>query len=143
MVTRRNFLKSSFAAAGTPLAARAGMTAQATPLPETLTPAEYNQAVEELRQAVGDEWVFTDEQEELRTYRDVYSHAAARATMPSAAVAPRTVEEIQAILGIARNYQIPLWTVSTGKNYAYGGPAPRKPVFRSRFEPYEAHYRSQ
>ena len=129
MVTRRKFLKSSFAAAGTPFAARAGMTAQATPLPANLTPAEYNQAIEELRQVVGAEWVVTDEQQELRTYRDVYSTLPDEANMPSAAVAPRTVEEIQAILSIARSYQIPLWTISTGKNYAYGGPAPRKPGF--------------
>ena len=73
--------------------------------------------------------MFTDDETELRTYRDVYSTTPDEAHMPAAAVAPRTVEEIQAILRIARDYRIPLWTISTGKNYAYGGPAPMKPGY--------------
>ena len=93
MVTRRDFLKSSFLAAGAPLAARSAGTEDfpEKPLPGTLTPAEYNQAVAELREAVGDRWVFTDDETELRTYRDVYSTTPDEAHMPAAAVAPRTV----------------------------------------------------
>jgi 4-cresol dehydrogenase (hydroxylating) len=43
---------------------------------------------------------------------------------PSAAL-PASVDEIQAVLRIATEYRIPLWTVSTGRNFAYGGAAPR------------------
>ena len=35
------------------------------------------------------------------------------------------VEQVQAIVKIANTYKIPLWTISTGKNLAYGGSAPR------------------
>jgi len=44
--------------------------------------------------------------------------------VPSAAVAPETVEEIQAIVQIANEHKLPLWPISRGKNYGYGGPAP-------------------
>ena len=145
MVSRRNFLKSSILAAA-PLAAHNAATQDIPekPLPGTLTLADYHKAVAELRKAIGDRWVFTDDETELRTYRDVYSTTPDEAHMPAAAVAPRTVEEIQAILRIARDYRIPLWTISTGKNYAYGGAgADETRLFRPRFEPHETHYRSE
>ncbi|MPT47131.1 MAG: FAD-binding oxidoreductase [Sphingobium sp.] len=43
---------------------------------------------------------------------------------PSGAVAPSTVEEIQAIVKIANEYKVPLWPISRGKNFGYGGAAP-------------------
>ncbi len=131
MVSRRDFLKSSALAAGAPLAAGGATTEDSPqkPLPGALTLTDFKQAVAALRKAVGERWVFTDDETELRTYRDVYSTTPDAAHMPSAAVAPVTVEEIQAILKVARDYRIPLWTISTGKNYAYGGPAPRKPGY--------------
>jgi 4-cresol dehydrogenase (hydroxylating) flavoprotein subunit len=43
----------------------------------------------------------------------------------SAVVSPGSVEEIQAVLRIANEHRLPLWTVSLGKNLGYGGPAPR------------------
>jgi 4-cresol dehydrogenase (hydroxylating) len=46
---------------------------------------------------------------------------------PSAALLPAPIDEIQAVLRIATEYRIPLWTVSTGRNFAYGGAAPRLP----------------
>ena len=44
--------------------------------------------------------------------------------IPSAAVAPDGVEQVQAVVKIANKYKIPLWTISTGKNLGYGGSAP-------------------
>ena len=46
-------------------------------------------------------------------------------SVPSAAVAPDGVEQVQAVVKIANKYKIPLWTISTGKNLGYGGSAPR------------------
>ena len=43
---------------------------------------------------------------------------------PSAAVSPDTVEQVQAVVRTANRYKIPLYAISTGKNFAYGGPAP-------------------
>jgi len=34
------------------------------------------------------------------------------------------VEQVQGIVRIANRYKIPLFTISTGKNFAYGGPSP-------------------
>src|SRR3979411_2848193 len=44
--------------------------------------------------------------------------------IPSAAVAPDRVEQVQQIVKIAGKYKIPLWTISTGRNLGYGGSAP-------------------
>lgn len=48
-----------------------------------------------------------------------------RAFAPSAALLPADVDEIRAILRVANAARVPLWTVSTGRNFAYGGAAPR------------------
>src|SRR5690606_8039155 len=46
---------------------------------------------------------------------------------PSAAIAPASVEEVQAVLRIADEYRVPLWPISRGKNMGYGGSAPVMP----------------
>jgi hypothetical protein len=42
----------------------------------------------------------------------------------AAAVAPLNVEQVQAIVRIANRLGVPLYPISTGKNFGYGGPAP-------------------
>jgi 4-cresol dehydrogenase (hydroxylating) flavoprotein subunit len=44
--------------------------------------------------------------------------------VPSGAVAPASVEEVQAVLKVANKYKLPLWPVSTGKNMGYGMATP-------------------
>ncbi|WP_027818278.1 FAD-binding oxidoreductase [Paraburkholderia bannensis] len=62
----------------------------------------------------------------LAPYLDPFAPVAdARAFAPSAALLPADVDEIRAILRIANAARVPLWTVSTGRNFAYGGAAPR------------------
>lgn len=58
------------------------------------------------------------------THHDPYPYGAPAAG-PAAVVTPGSVEEIQAVLAIAREHRVPLWTVSTGRNLGYGGAAPR------------------
>lgn len=41
-------------------------------------------------------------------------------TLPSALVYPRTAAEVQAVVLAARAHDVPLWPVSTGKNWGYG-----------------------
>ncbi|MDI3261980.1 MAG: FAD-binding oxidoreductase [Fulvimonas sp.] len=94
-------------------------------LPAGLSAAAFSQALAGFRQAVGKAHVYAGETA-LSSYLDPYSTTEDAAHTPAAAVAPHSVEEIQAVLKVAREYGIPLWPVSTGKNYAYGGPAPRK-----------------
>src|SRR6476660_8450100 len=61
--------------------------------------------------------------------RDVFMSAtlpsAVDAFTASAVLMPTTVEEIQAILAIANEQRVPLWTHGQGRNNGYGGPAPR------------------
>jgi len=81
-------------------------------------------ALEGFAAAVGSEHVLTGE-EELREFRDPFSHATWDEYTASAVVMPETVEEIQEIVRVANEHKVPLWTVGQGRNNGYGGPAPR------------------
>ena len=85
--------------------------------PPGVTERDFSRALEELANAIGGEWVFTSE-EDLNLYRDAYSpfKGEAEDRVPSAAVAPDTVEQVQAIVRIANRYRLPLWTIATGRN---------------------------
>ncbi|HET7607856.1 MAG TPA: FAD-dependent oxidoreductase, partial [Gammaproteobacteria bacterium] len=93
--------------------------------PPGVSERDFARALTELRNAVGADWVFTSD-EDLNLYRDAYSpfKGEARDPVPSAAVAPTSVEQVQAIVRIANTHKIPLWTISTGRNLGYGGSAP-------------------
>ena len=56
---------------------------------------------------------------------DPFSFLGGEVSRPSAVVLPGSVEEVQAIVGIAADHGVPLWTVSRGKNFGYGGASPR------------------
>ena len=45
----------------------------------------------------------------------------------SAVVAPRDVPEVQALMKMANEFEIPVWPFSVGRNLGYGGAAPRVP----------------
>ncbi len=98
----------------------------ANQLPQGISAEAFAAACDEMRGVVGNEWLIRDNVQHLNSYRDTYSPGDIDATAPSAAVAPKDVTEVQKILAVARKYKIPLWTVSTGRNYGYGGAAPRK-----------------
>lgn len=93
--------------------------------PPGVSPADFEAAIAEFAEVVGAEWVFT-EADTVDTYRDAYSplRGEEEEKYASAAVAPTTVEQVQQIVGIANRYSIPLYTISTGRNLAYGGSAP-------------------
>ena len=94
-------------------------------VPPGVSPADFAEAIKQFEGVVGAEWVFTSE-EDVNLYRDAYSPVwnEKEEPIPSAAVAPDAVEQVQAIVRIANPYKIPLWTISTGKNLGYGGSAP-------------------
>ena len=91
-------------------------------LPPNVDAETFAAAVREFAAAVGAEWVFTSD-EDLEAYRDPYSlmRDTPRESLASAAVAPVSVEEVQQVVRIANKYKTPLYAISTGKNYAYGG----------------------
>src|SRR5689334_183458 len=91
-------------------------------LPPGLSAAQLDAALKEFGSAVGSDWVFATDLDR-DTYLDHYAvNEAAHA--PSAAVAPLTAAEVQAVLRIANKYKVPLWPISRGKNFGYGGAAP-------------------
>lgn len=45
----------------------------------------------------------------------------------SATVAPRNVADVQAIMRLCNEFEVPVWPFSIGRNVAYGGAAPRVP----------------
>ncbi|TKC81662.1 FAD-binding oxidoreductase [Trinickia terrae] len=95
-------------------------------LPPNLSEATFDRALDELAGAVGRPNVVAGGGD-LAAYADPFlpSPENPRAFVASAAVLPASVDEIRAILRIANAYRLPLWTVSTGRNFAYGGAAPR------------------
>jgi 4-cresol dehydrogenase (hydroxylating) len=95
-------------------------------LPPGVAARDFENALRQWERVVGKEWVFTADAD-LDLYRDSYSpfwHEP-EDPIPSAAVAPDGVEQVQQVVRIANTHRIPLWTISTGKNLAYGGSAPR------------------
>ena len=94
-------------------------------LPPNISADAWNQALASFRHAVGDEWVFTSD-EDTSLYRDAYSPVwdEANERLISAAVAPKSAEEVQAIVRTAHEHGIPVFPISTGKNVGYGGSAP-------------------
>jgi 4-cresol dehydrogenase (hydroxylating) flavoprotein subunit len=123
-ISRRHLLQAG--ALGT---AALAATAAASPLdgprmlPDALPPARFAAAIKELRAIVGDEWVFADP-ESTQPYLKSLIPDPDHKHVPSGAVAPASVEEIQAILKVANKYKLPLWPVSTGKNMGYGCATP-------------------
>jgi 4-cresol dehydrogenase (hydroxylating) len=75
-----------------------------------------------LEAALGADKVFFEALDQ-RSYQDKFAVDDA-AHHPAGAVAPDTVEEIQAVVRIANEYRLPLFPIARGKNLGYGGSAP-------------------
>ncbi|MDQ2641731.1 MAG: FAD-dependent oxidoreductase [Pseudomonadota bacterium] len=95
-------------------------------LPPGLSRRRFNQALAAFRSAIGAEWVLATD-EDRHTYVDLYAPGDAAAHAPAAAIAPADVAQVQAVVRIANQYRIPLWPISRGKNFGYGGASPRMP----------------
>lgn len=94
-------------------------------IPPGLSRSQFGAALSELTGVVGKDWVFSS-YEDVALYRDAYSPLKDQPgeLVASAAVAPENVEQVQEIVRIANRYSLPLYTLSTGRNLAYGGAAP-------------------
>jgi 4-cresol dehydrogenase (hydroxylating) len=94
-------------------------------LPPGVNAEDFASAIKEFEDAVGKEWVFTSD-EDLHSYRDHFSYIKDQPNelIAAAAVGPDTTEQVQAVVRTANKYKIPLYAISTGKNFAYGGPSP-------------------
>jgi 4-cresol dehydrogenase (hydroxylating) len=93
-----------------------------TPLPPGLSARDVDRALRAFAAVVGDDWVLAAEPDRA-AYADNFAVDDA-AHLAAAAVAPLTAEEVQAIVRLANEHRVPLWPISRGKNFGYGGPAP-------------------
>jgi 4-cresol dehydrogenase (hydroxylating) flavoprotein subunit len=101
---------------------------QLDPITQTLPPGvserDFTGAIDAFTAALASERVLTSE-EDLREFRDPFAFSTWDEYTASAVVMPETVEEVQAVVRIANEHRIPLWTHGQGRNNGYGGPAPR------------------
>lgn len=98
-------------------------TGTAPVLPSGVSEGSFSQALDRFAAVLGSEHVQTGQA--LANYRDPYSFSPQGSFEPSAVLAPASVEEVQALVAVANEHHIPLWTVSMGRNYGYGGASPR------------------
>ena len=119
------FSRRELIAMGGAVAGVAALTplAHARMLPEQMDRDVFAGVVRELRAIVGDEWVFADEASTI-SYRKSEIPDLRGEHIPSGAVAPANVEQVQAILALANRYRLPLWPISTGHNMGYGMATP-------------------
>jgi 4-cresol dehydrogenase (hydroxylating) flavoprotein subunit len=92
-------------------------------LPPNVSEKNFDRALDAFAAAIGKQWVLSTD-EDRAAYEDVYAAGDADLHLPSAAIGPQSVEEIQAIVRIANEHKIPLWPISRGKNFGYGAAAP-------------------
>ena len=94
-------------------------------VPPGVKQGDFAQALSQFESAVGKEWLFTSD-EDVDLYRDAYSPfwGEQEERVASAALAPGSVEQVQAAVRIANRFRIPIYPISTGRNLGYGGSAP-------------------
>lgn len=92
-------------------------------LPPDLTEADFDHALDLASNEIGSDNVSRDASygalpgpHGQTAYGDVYSTRAEDKHKSSGAFRPKTVPELQALLKIANQFGIPLWTISRGKN---------------------------
>jgi FAD/FMN-containing dehydrogenase len=103
-------------------------------LPPNTTTATFSTFVDRLTEVVSADnlTVINDEQHlQNETYmdrskvHDMFHILEKDHFVSSAVVAPRSVPEVQSIMRLANEFDIPVWPFSMGRNMGYGGAAPR------------------
>lgn len=85
-------------------------------LPPGVTQSDFKNAIQRYKDVVGEDQVLRGDG--LTEYIDPYElrEAEGDRKMPSAAVRPKSVEELREVLRISNKFSIPVWTFSRGKN---------------------------
>lgn len=92
--------------------------------PPRVSPQAFDSALQAFAGVVGKDWVLASDADRA-AYADTYAPGPQEQWPAAAAVAPASVEEIQAIVRLANAHKTPLWPVARGKNLGYGTAAPR------------------
>ncbi|MFA7541671.1 MAG: FAD-dependent oxidoreductase, partial [Lysobacterales bacterium] len=92
-------------------------------LPRGVSQEQFGQAIGKFRALLGADNVLVEDQQ-LVPYGKVMMSVANDEHAPSAALIATTVEQVQGIVRICNEHRIPIWTISTGRNFGYGSAAP-------------------
>lgn len=92
-------------------------------LPRGVTQEAFGKALEMFRALLGDANVLV-RSEQLVPYNKIMMPVENAAHAPSAALTATTVEQIQGIVKICNEHRIPIYPISTGRNFGYGSAAP-------------------
>jgi 4-cresol dehydrogenase (hydroxylating) len=92
-------------------------------VPDGVSERQMERALDAIRAEIGAENVHVGEA--TLEFRDPFWPANWDQYEASAFIQPDTVEQIQAVLRIANEYRVPIWTSSTGRNNGLGGASPR------------------
>lgn len=95
-------------------------------LPNGVSEKDMERAMEEFRGIVGAENVVSAK-ERIAPYTKIMIPEKDALHMPAGIVMPKTVEEVQAIVGVCNKYRVSVWPISTGRNFGYGSAAPARP----------------
>ena len=95
-------------------------------LPPRIGPQQFDAALAAFSSVVGKDWVMATDADR-DAYADIYAPGPLDEWPASAAVAPASLDELQAVVRLANEHKTPLWPVSRGKNLGYGTSAPRMP----------------
>lgn len=92
-------------------------------LPKGVVQEEFDKAVEKFRSLLGNDNVLVNA-EQLVPYNKIMMSVENEAHAPSAALTATSVEQVQGVVKICNEHKIPIWTISTGRNFGYGSAAP-------------------
>ncbi len=92
-------------------------------LPAGVSDLILERALEECRRVVGTPYVLSGS-EQLLPYEKIMIPAGEDDYAPSAAVLAATLAEVQGVLAVCNKYKVPVWPISTGRNFGYGSAAP-------------------
>lgn len=92
-------------------------------LPRNIDHEGFEAAIKAFEELLGADEVLL-EQQQLRPYNKVMMSAPNRDFAPSAVLTPTTVAQVQGIVKVCNEHKIPIWTISTGRNFGYGSAAP-------------------
>lgn len=94
-----------------------------TVLPAGISSAIFARVLAQLRKVVGPQCVLVD-REALLPYEKLMLPAPEDDYVPSGAILASTVEQVQGVLAICSRHRVPLWPISTGRNFGYGSALP-------------------
>ncbi|HTW38253.1 MAG TPA: FAD-binding oxidoreductase [Steroidobacteraceae bacterium] len=94
-----------------------------TVLPAGVSNVVFERALAELRRVVGADSVLRGS-EPLLPYEKLMIPAAEEQYEPSAAVLAASLSEVQGVLAVCNKYKVPIWPISTGRNFGFGSAAP-------------------